>query len=91
MNKLISTIILAIFTAVCSLGAAAGSDGSDKKKETMRKDASENTSKKSGDKYEGTSGSASDKNDETMREKSLSEREREYKDQEVMDKKPYKQ
>ncbi|SCY57982.1 hypothetical protein [Nitrosospira sp. Nsp13] len=91
MNKLISTIILGTLTAVCSFGAAAGSDGSDKKKETMRKDNSENTSKKSGDKYGGTSGSVSDKDSETMREKSLSEREREYKDQEVMNKKPYKQ
>lgn len=91
MNKLISTIILAIFTTVYSLGVAAGSDDSGKKKETTYKDASKNTSKKSGDKYEGTSSSASDKDGETMREKSLSEREREYKDQEVMDKKPYKQ
>ena len=91
MNKFISTIILATFTAVCSFGAAAGSEGSDKKKETMHKDSSENMTKKSGDKYGGTSGSASDKEGETMREKSLSEREREYKDQEIMNKKPYKQ
>ena len=84
MNKLISTVILAAFTAVCSFGAAAGSD-TDKSKETIRKPSSESMSKKEGDK----SGSASDS--ETMREKSLSEREKEYKDQETMNKKPYKQ
>lgn len=84
MNKLISTAMLTIFMAVCSFGAAAGSD-SDKNKETMRKDAPASTSKK-----EDKSG-ASDKGDEAVREKSLSERQKEYKDQEVMDKKPYKQ
>lgn len=87
MNKLISTAILTIFMAVCSFGAAAGSD-SDKNKETMRKDAPANTSTS---KKEDKSGSASDKGGEATPEKSLSEREKEYKDQEVMDKKPYKQ
>ena len=85
MNKLISTVILTTFVAVCSFGAAAGSDAD--KKETMRKAYPENTSKKEGDK----SGSASDQDSETMREKSLSERQKEYKDQETMNKKPYKQ
>ena len=33
----------------------------------------------------------SDKDAELMREKSLSERQEEYKDQEIMNKKPYKQ
>ena len=87
MNKLISTVIIATFTAVCSFGAAAGSDV-DKNKETMRKASPENTSKKEGDKYE-KSGSTSDS--EITREKTLSEREKEYRDQEVMNKKPYKQ
>lgn len=90
MNKLISTVIFTTFTAVCSFGAAAGSDVSDKNKEAMRKDSSENTSKKEGDKNGGKSGSVSDKGGETMREKSLPERENEYRDQEVMNKKPYK-
>lgn len=91
MNKLISTVILTTFTAVCSFGAAAGSDVSDKNKETMRKDSPQNTSKKEGGKYGDKSGSVSDKDGETVREKSLSEREKEYKDQEIMNKKPYKQ
>ena len=86
MNKLISTVVIATFTAVCSFGAAAGSD-TDKSKETMQKSSPESTSKKEGDK----SGSVSDKDSEIMREKSLSEREKEYKDQETMNKKPYKQ
>ena len=86
MNKLISTVILTTFTAVCSFGAAAGSD-TDKNKETMQKSSPESTSKKEEDK----SGSVSDKDSEIMREKSLSEREKEYKDQETMNKKPYKQ
>lgn len=87
MNKLISTAILTMFMTVCSFGAAAGSD-SDKNKETMRKDAPANTST---NKKEDKSGSVSDKGGEAMREESLSERKKEYKDQEVMDKKPYKQ
>lgn len=86
MNKLISTIILTTFTAVCSFGAVAASD-TDKSKETMQKSSPESTSKKEGDK----SGSVSDKDSEIMREKSLSEREKEYRDQETMNKKPYKQ
>lgn len=86
MNKLISTVVIATFTAVCSFGAAAGSD--DKNKEPTRKDSSATMGKKDGDKYE-KSGSTSDS--EPMREKTLSEREKEYKDQEVMNKKPYKQ
>ena len=85
MNKLISTVILTTFVAVCSFGAAAGSDTD--KKETMRKASPESMSKKEGDK----SGSVSDQDSETMREKSLSERQKEYKDQETMNKKPYKQ
>ena len=87
MNKLISTIILTTFTAVCSFGAAAAGSDTDKSKETMQKSSPESTSKKEGDK----SGSVSDKDSEIMREKSLSEREKEYKDQETMNKKPYKQ
>ncbi len=90
MNKLISTVILTTFTAVCSFGAAAGSD-TDKSKETMQKSSPESTSKKESDKYGDKSDSVSDKDSEIMREKSLSEREKEYKDQETMNKKPYKQ
>ena len=87
MNKFVSTVILAIITAVGSYGAVAGSDV-DKNKETMRKDSGKNTSSQEGDKYK--SGSASNKDGE-MREKSLSERKSESSEQEVMNKKPYKQ
>ncbi len=51
----------------------------------MRKDSSENTSKKEGNKYGDKS--VSDKD----RKPTLEDRQKEYKDQEVMDKKPYKQ
>jgi len=89
MNRLISTVVIAAFTAVCSFGALAG-DAMDKNKDNLRKDSSDSSGKK-GDKYENKSGSASDKDGDTMREKSLSERKEEYKDQESMNKKPYKQ
>ncbi len=86
MNKFISTVIFAAFTAVYSFTAVAGSDA-DKNKETMRKDSSQNESKKEVDK----SGSTVNKDGDSMREKSLSERQSELKEQEVMNKKPYKQ
>lgn len=89
MNKFVSTVILATFTAICSFGAAAGGSDTDKNKETMRKDSSKNTSKQEGDKYK--SGSASNKDGEIMREKSLTERKSESSGQEVMNKKPYKE
>jgi hypothetical protein len=85
MNKLISTVLCATFTAVYSFGAVAGSDA-DKNKE-MRKDSSQNMNKKEVDK----AGSTVNKEGDSMREKSLSERQSELKEQEVMNKKPYKQ
>ncbi len=111
MNKLISTIILAVFTAVSSFGCVA--DGSDaKKKETVHKESPPttskkvepkkketthkesppaDTSKKEENKYEAKPEPLSDKDAEIMREKSLSERQEQYRDQEIMNKKPYKQ
>jgi type IV secretory pathway VirB10-like protein len=111
MNKLISTVILAIFTAVGSFGCVTnGSDEKQettrqepppskskkvehkKKKETVREAPPAETSKTEEVKYEAPPPEpVSDKDDEMMREKSLSERQEEYKDQEVMNKKPYKQ
>jgi hypothetical protein len=91
MNKFISTVIVTTFTALCCFGAAAGSHDSDKKKETMRTDSPQSTSKKEEDKYGAKSGSVSDKDAEIVRKKTLSERKDEYRDQEVMNKKPYKQ
>lgn len=87
MNKFVSTVIIATVAGVCSFGVVAGSHD-DKNKETMRKDSSENNRKQEGDKYK--SGSTSNKDSE-MREKSLSERKSESSEQEVMNKKPYKQ
>jgi hypothetical protein len=111
MNKLVSTVILATFTAVSSFGCVA--DGSDnKKKETVRKDSPPATSKKvehkkkettptepppadmskkEENKYEAKPEPVSGKDSEIMREKSLSERQEQYRDQEIMNKKPYKQ
>ena len=63
-----------------------------KKKETTHKEAPPaDTSKKEEVKYEAKPESISDQDAEIMREKSLSERQEQYKDQEIMNKKPYKQ
>lgn len=87
MNKLISTVILAAFTAVCSFGVAAESH--DKGKETT---TSPGSSKKDGDKYYGKQPSSTS---EIMREKVPDDVGQgvkdEYRDQEVMNKKPYKE
>ena len=87
MNKLISTVILAAFTAVCSFGVAAESH--DKGKETT---TSTGSSKKDGDKYYGKQPSSTS---EIMREKVPDDVGQgvkdEYRDQEVMNKKPYKE
>jgi hypothetical protein len=90
MNKLTSTVILATFTAACSFSAFAGShdtDKGDKGKETMTKPYPE--SKKDKDKSGPSSTS------EIMREKMPKDLpegvKQEYRDQEVMNKKPYKQ
>lgn len=91
MNKLTSTVTLAAFTAVCSFGAlAAGSEDTDKGKETMTKPyPPESESKKDKDRSEPSSTS------EIMREKMPKdlpeELKHEYRDQEIMNKKPYKQ
>ncbi len=90
MNKLISTVILAAFTAVCSFGAAAA-DTSDKNKETMT-NPPQTTGKKDGDSRYGKQPSSTS---EVMKEqlpKDLGPGVKdEYRDQEVMNKKPYKQ
>ncbi len=67
-----------------------------KKKETVREEPPAETIKTEEVKYEAPKPApvpetVSDKDAELMREKSLSERQEEYKDQEVMNKKPYKQ
>ena len=86
MNKLISTIILAAFTAVCSFGAIAA-DYSDKGTTTSSGSAEKKDSKT------GTGKSAEEMKstrDVTGHEKMPNtERTGEYKDQEVMNKKPY--
>jgi len=84
MNKLILTTILAVFTAVYSLGAAA--DTSDK---------SDHSRKEKWEKEYGHGGSGDASTSEIMEDeepKDLSPDEKyKYRDQEVMDKKPYKE
>jgi hypothetical protein len=91
MNKFTMTVILATFTAVCSFGAAAGSDDSDKNKETTTKPSPQDTSKRDG----GKKGDQPSSTSEIMREKMPKDLppgvKHEYRDQEVMNKKPYKQ
>jgi hypothetical protein len=89
MNKLISAVILAAFTAVCSFGVSAESHNKDKGKETT---TGTESSKKDGDKYYGKQPSSTS---EIMREKVPDDVGQgvkdEYRDQEVMNKKPYKE
>jgi hypothetical protein len=91
MNKLISTVILAAFTAVCSFGAAAASDSSDKNKETMSSSGSSSQTTTKGDRDSSRKGPSS--TSEAMKvPKDLPQGVKdEYRDQEVMNKKPYKQ
>jgi hypothetical protein len=91
MNKLISTVIITTFTAVCSFGAIAGSHDSDKNKETMRKDSSATTSKKDEEKYGKQPSSTSEIMKEKMPDSVSPGVREEYRDQEIMNKKPYKQ
>jgi hypothetical protein len=77
MSKFISTALLATSMVVCDFSVAAGSDVSDKDKETMRReslanpDAPENRSKKEGHKYDTKAGTPTEKERETMREETL--------------------
>jgi hypothetical protein len=86
MNKLTSIAVLASFTAVCSFSAFAGSHDSDKG--AMDK-SYQDTSKKDVDKNAPSSTSEITRN---KMPKDLPEGvKQEYRDQEVMNKKPYKQ
>ena len=86
MNKLTSIAVLASFTAVCSFSAFAGSHDSDKG--AMDK-YYQDMSKKDVDKNEPSSTSEITRN---KMPKDLPEGvKQEYRDQEVMNKKPYKQ
>jgi hypothetical protein len=92
MNKLISTVILTAFTAVCSFGAIAGSHDSDKNKDTMgSSSSSQNKGKSDGDKYGKQPSSTSEVMKNQMPKDLPPGVKDEYRDQEVMDKKPYKQ
>jgi len=92
MNNFIMTVIVAAFTAVCSFGAAAGSHDSDRKKETTSKSTPpQDTSKRDGGKKGDQPSSTSEIMREKMPENLPPGVKHEYRDQEVMDKKPYKQ
>lgn len=77
MFKSISTVIIATSMAVCSFGVAAGSDVSEKNRETMRKEtlanpnAPQNISKEEGHKYDTKAGPISEKDRETMRKETM--------------------
>ena len=86
MNKYTSTVILAAFTAVYSLGAAAADTSGNAPRDSKEK--------KWEDKY-GEGGRGDQSTSEIMKNKEpkdLSPKEKyEYRDQEVMNKKPYKE
>ena len=87
MNKFISTVILAAFTAACSIGAIAA----DTSGNATTGDSKE---KKWEDKY-GKGGKGAESTSQIMENeesKNLSPKEKyEYRDQEKMNKKPYKE
>lgn len=89
MNKFISSVILSAFTAVYSLGAIAA--GASDKSDSPTRDSKE---KEWEDKY-GKGGRGNTSTSEITKNKEpkdLSPTEKyEYRDQEVMDKKPYKE
>ena len=90
MNKLTSIVVLASFTAVCSFSVLAGSHDSDKGAMDKSMDKSyQDMGKKNVDKNAPSSTS------EIMKEKMPKDLpegvKQEYRDQEVMNKKPYKQ
>jgi len=90
MKKFVSTIVLAAFTAVCSFGAAAADTSSKGGNTAGSSDSKEKWEKKYGEGGRGNE-STSDitKNKEP---KDLGPGVKyEYRDQEVMDKKPYKE
>ena len=92
MNKFTMTVILAAFTSLCSVSATAGSHDSDKSKETTTKPSPpQDTSKRDGGKKGDQPSSTSEIMREKMPENLPPGVKHEYRDQEVMDKKPYKQ
>ncbi|SFU40521.1 hypothetical protein [Nitrosospira multiformis] len=89
MNKLTSIVVLASFTAVCSFSALAGSHDSDKG--GMDKSYQDMGKKDKKDVDKNAPSSTYEVTREKM-PKDLSEGvKQEYRDQEVMNKKPYKQ
>jgi hypothetical protein len=91
MNKLVSTVILTAFTAVCSFGAIAGSHDSDKKDTMGSSSSSSSTQNKNRDDRDKEPKSTSDVMKNQMPKDLPPGVKNEYRDQEVMDKKPYKQ
>jgi hypothetical protein len=89
MNKFISTVILAAFTAVFSFGVAAADTSND------NKTGNSSDNKEKWEKKYGKGGKGNDSTSEIMKNqepKDLSPEEKyEYRDQETMNKKPYKQ
>lgn len=86
MNKLMSTLVLAAFTTVCSFGAIAGSDSANKNKEVT----SDTNRPQAGPQYGPEPTSTADINKEQFPKDLSPEEKAKFKDQEVMDKKPYK-
>jgi hypothetical protein len=91
MNKFVSTVILTAFTAVCSFGAIAGSHDSDKKDTMGSSSSSSSAQNKNRDDRDKEPKSTSDVMKNQMPRDLPPGVKNEYRDQEVMDKKPYKQ
>jgi hypothetical protein len=90
MNRYISTVILATFTAVYSLGAAAADTSSKDKGGTSKYDSPKEWKDKYGDSGKGNESTSQIMQNETAKDLAPGTK-YENRDQEVMNKKPYKE
>jgi hypothetical protein len=90
MNKYTSTVILAAFTAVYSLGAAAADTTNKDKGGTSKYDSPKEWKDKYGEGGKGDSSTSQIMQNETAKDLSPATK-YENRDQEVMNKKPYKE
>ena len=90
MNKYISTVILAAFTAVYSLGATAADTSSKDKGGTSKYDSPKEWKDKYGQGGKGNESTSQIMQNETAKDLSADTK-YENRDQEVMNKKPYKE
>jgi len=90
MNKFISTVILATFTAVCSFGSVAADDSVNPTDDSRNKINKEKWEKDYGKGGKGDKSTSQIMENKESKDMSADEKFK-YRDQETMNKKPYKQ